>query len=115
MSHNRPKSLSELVLRPGSPAQVLAERAAEAQDLAATLRQVLPPELAAVLRSASLAGDGTLVVTATSPAWASRLRFESDKLLAAGRALHPAVERLKVRVGRLAEDQAGGVRLKSDT
>jgi hypothetical protein len=99
MSHNGLKSLSEQIFRPDSPLQALARRAGAAAELTVALRGALPPDLATALRSASIADDGTLVVTTTSPVWASRLRFEADALLAACRVQHPATERIKVRVG----------------
>jgi hypothetical protein len=77
-------------------------------DLAAALRSALPADLAAALRSASLADDGTLVVTTASPVWAARLRFHGETLLATCRARHPAVARVRIRVGGGTE--AGAIR-----
>ena len=98
MSQNSPKSLSELIFRPGSALNDLARQAQASMDLAAKLRAGLPPEMSAELRSASLHDDGTLVVMAASPAWAARLRFETQILLACCRELHPQVRRVAVRV-----------------
>jgi hypothetical protein len=86
------------MFQPGSPVQQLASEASAAMGLAQVLRSVLPPDLGDALRSASL-HDGTVVITAASPVWAARLRFESSALLAACRARFPAAERVKVRVG----------------
>jgi hypothetical protein len=58
----------------------------------------LTRELADALLGASLRDDGTLVITAASPAWASRLRFEGSGLLAACRQRYPVAKRVKVRV-----------------
>ena len=98
MSNKTPKSLSELIFRPGSAVNELARQAGATQDLAAALRKALAPELADNLRSASVRGDGTLVVLASTPAWAARLRFEADKLAELCSGTQPPVRRVKVRV-----------------
>jgi hypothetical protein len=107
MSKNTPKSLSELIFRPGSALHDLAKQAETAMGLAAALRAGLPPEMSAELRSASLRDDGTLVVLASSPAWAARLRFERETLLARCHALHPQVRRVTVRVSGSAGAEPG--------
>ncbi len=89
MSNKSPKSLSELIFRPGNAVHELARQASAAVDLAQTLRDGLAPDLAGALRSASIHGDGTLVVLASSPAWAARLRFEETQLLARCRGRQP--------------------------
>ena len=67
-------------------------------DLADDLRKILPPDLQAALTGCNLRGDGTLVVTTDSPAWAARLRFESEALLRACRGRFPEAARVRVRV-----------------
>jgi hypothetical protein len=99
MSRNTPKSLSELIFRPGSPVEQLARQAEAAVDLAGALRAALPATLAPGLRSAALRADGTLVVLALSSAWAARLRFEAEALLGQCRERYPATQRVEVRVG----------------
>jgi hypothetical protein len=42
--------------------------------------------------------DGTLVIVATNPEWASRLRFESQHLLAVCKDFGAAASTVKVRV-----------------
>jgi hypothetical protein len=98
MSNKSPKSLSDLIFRPGSALHELARQAGATADLALVLRNGLTPELAGALRSASIHDDGTLVVLASSPAWAARLRFEEARLLALCADQRPPVNRLKVRV-----------------
>ncbi len=98
MSENAPKPLSELIFRAGSAVNDLARRAESAIELAAALRGALPDELAGALQAATLREDGTVVVMAVSPAWAARLRFEADTLLARCRERHPGATRLRVRV-----------------
>jgi hypothetical protein len=63
----------------------LVRRAREMGELATALSSGLPPELAAGVVAANLRDDGELVVICPSPAWASRLRFESERVLAAAR------------------------------
>ena len=107
MSKNKPKSLSELIFRPGSALNDLARRAEASLDLAETLRAGLPREMSGELRSASLHDDGTLLVLAGSPAWAARLRFEGDALLARCRERHPQTKRIKVRVSGTSGTDSG--------
>ena len=98
MSRKTPKPLSEIVFRPGTQLQELADRAAATVRLGDALRAGLPPGLADQVRGASLRDDGTLVVLAASPAWAARLRFEADALLDCARRQAPAAKRVEVRV-----------------
>lgn len=98
MSKKSLKSLSDLLLRPDSAFAELARQAAGKEELAAALREGLDPQLAAELRSATLRADGTLVVLAASPAWAARLRFEEEALLARCRKRHPSAARVRIRV-----------------
>ena len=98
MSNKSPKSLSDLIFQPGSALNDLARRADAATGLASALRCALAPALAAELRTATLRSDGTLVVTAVSSAWAARLRYEGERLLARCRETHPEAQRLEVRV-----------------
>jgi hypothetical protein len=62
------------------------------------MRSQLPAELADGLVHCNCREDGTLVITAASPAWASRLRFETPQLLAICRDAGVQAERIKVRV-----------------
>jgi len=101
MSKNRLEPLGAQISRPGSAVGDLARRAEAMIDLAAALRAGLSPELSAALSAASLREDGTLVVTAANPAWATRLRFEASTLLARCRERHPHVTRIKVRAAGL--------------
>ena len=101
-----PRALGDL-LKPGpcgepaaaSPLGALARAAASRLVLADEIRRNLPPELAGAVVSCNLRPDGTLVVTASSPDWAARLRFEADGMLAGCRAGWPAATRVRVRVG----------------
>ena len=78
----------------------IVRRAEDMGQLAQILRAALPPAAAEGLGAAVARDDGVLVVLAPTPAWAARLRFEADALLAAARAAGVDVETCKVRVSR---------------
>jgi hypothetical protein len=107
MSRKTPKSLSELVFRPGGPLAELARRAAATVSLVEGVRAGLPDGMGEQLRGVNLRDDGTLVVLAASSAWAARLRFEADALLAAGRRIAPGARRVEVRVAGPGAADAG--------
>jgi hypothetical protein len=98
MSKGKPKSLSAIVQLQQSALGKLAAAASLRSDLSQHLRNELPAELAAGLEHCNIRDDGTLVVTATSPEWAARLRFEAAALLAICAAAGQPAERIKVRV-----------------
>lgn len=64
------------------------------------LRNGLGEPLGAHVAGANLRTDGTLVVLASGPEWANRLRFESERMLALCRAVHPAAARVLIRVSQ---------------
>lgn len=76
----------------------IVRRAREMGELTHVLCKALPDEYAGSVVAANLREDGDLVVIATSSAWASRLRFETDVLLGAARAtgLNPTSCRIRV-------------------
>ena len=100
MSNEGPERLAALIARAGSPLNDLARRAEVAVSLAEALRRALPEPMARELCGASLREDGTLVVVVSGSAWASRLRFEAEALLACCRERYPEAQRVEVRVGR---------------
>ena len=95
------KSLENL-LNPSNDGDLgdLVRRARHMDALATVLSDALPPGEGAAILAANLREDGELVVLCESPAWASRLRFSSDALLAAARAHGSAAERCTIRVLR---------------
>lgn len=95
------KSLDNL-LNPGKDGDLasIVRRAQDMGKLATALMRALPPEEGAAILAANIRADGELVVLCESPAWASRLRFSSDALLAAAKAEGAAVSRCSVRVAR---------------
>lgn len=97
-----PRALADLLkagTAPPGPLGALARAAESRLVLADEIRRHLPPDLAGGVASCNLRADGTLVVTATSPDWAARLRFEAEGILASCRAGWPATTRVRVRVG----------------
>jgi len=98
MSKDEPKSLSELLGSANSKIGRLAAQARASVDLTDHVRNGLAPDLAAEIVHCSVGDDGLLIVRATGPEWAARLRFESDHLLTLARQQHPAATRVKVRV-----------------
>lgn len=78
----------------------LLERAQSMSELAATLSAALPDDLGNSILAANIRAGGELVVICRSPAWASRLRYESDALLSAARKYGVAVERCTLKVSR---------------
>ena len=95
------KSLENL-LNPSKDGDLasLVRRAREMGELASALARALPPEEAAAIVAANVRDDGELVVLCRSSAWASRLRFAADALLAAARAQGAQATRCSVRVVR---------------
>lgn len=94
--NNRPRGLGEL-LQADSPLGDLARAASHRLVLTDTVRQLLPPALAAGIAGCNLRADGTLWITATSPVWAARLRFEGDGILSGCRTHWPATARVRFR------------------
>lgn len=96
MSADKLKSL----LNPSGNGELsdVVRRARAMADLAGRLTAALPADLRPGIRAANIRDDCELVVIADSPAWAARLRFEGEKLLAAARDAGEKVETIRVRV-----------------
>ena len=76
------------------------QHAQDMGDLVQILQDALPAEQRVAIAAAKLRDDGELVVLAASSAWAARLRYETDMLLAAAKAVGKSAERCTVRVAR---------------
>ncbi|MDX1499545.1 MAG: DciA family protein [Woeseiaceae bacterium] len=76
----------------------VVRRARGMGELTERLRRALGRELGTPIVAANVRDDGTLVVLVESPAWAARLRFEADALIAAAGRTKPPVARCEVRV-----------------
>ena len=96
MANNELKNL----LNPSNDGDLgqIIRRAREMGELTHVLCQALPDDYACAIVAANLRENGDLVVIAASSAWASRLRYESDALLAAARdaGLSPTSCRIRV-------------------
>ena len=76
----------------------LVRRAQELGELTGTLSEALPADFAGAIVAANVRENGDLVVIAASSAWANRLRYESDALLATARDAGLTVTACRVRV-----------------
>ena len=76
----------------------IVKRARKMGELTSSLCAGLPEEYAGAIIAANLRENGDLVVIAVSSAWASRLRYETDALLAAAEnvGLKPTACRIRV-------------------
>lgn len=93
------KSLEKL-LNPSKDGDLasIVRRARDMGELAGALAAAVPPEEGASILAANVRDDGELVVLCRSSAWASRLRFSADAMIAAARARGAEVSRCRVRV-----------------
>jgi hypothetical protein len=78
----------------------IVRHAQDMGELAGALAAAVSPEEGASILAANVRDDGELVVLCRSSAWASRLRFSADALIAAARASGAEVSRCSVRVAR---------------
>ena len=81
----------------------LAKIVRRARDLGAltqTLSDALPAEYTGAIVAANVRDDGDLVVIAASSAWASRLRYETDRLLTAARDSGVSATQCRIRVSQ---------------
>jgi hypothetical protein len=78
----------------------IVRRAKDMGELATALARSLPADEAESVVAANVREDGELVVVCQSSAWAARLRFASDTLLAAARAHGAKADRCLIRVAR---------------
>lgn len=93
----------ENLLKSGASSRLdkIIQTAKDMESLTGALKEELGGELAGALISASVR-DEELTLLCSSSAWAARLRFESDKLLAATKRCGVAVRRCHVKVTRQA-------------
>ena len=69
----------------GGTLDKIIQRAQNIDELTTALRAALPEDAAQSLLAANLRENDELVLICATSAWASRLRFESDKLMAVTR------------------------------
>lgn len=78
----------------------IIRRARDMGDLTQMVQMALPADQAGGVVAANIRDDGELVILASSSAWAARLRFEADTLIAAARQSGADVAYCTVRVAR---------------
>ncbi len=92
----------ENLLKPGAGGTLnkIIQRAQNMDELTTALRAELPADASQNLLAANLRENGELVLICASSAWASRLRFESDKLMEVARKTGLTVASCKVSVSQ---------------
>ncbi len=98
MSTDKAKSLSQLIGAPHSGLQDLDAKARLRSSLGDHLRSRLGEPLGDAISHCNIRDDGTLVIVASSPEWAARLRFEQQQLLGLARDFGATAHTVKVRV-----------------
>jgi hypothetical protein len=98
MSKNTHKSLADLIGSSSSGFGKLADVARQKASLSDFLRSSLDKELAGGFVHCNIRDDGTLVVFASSSAWAARLRFATQQFTDLCRKQGLQVQSVKVRV-----------------
>jgi hypothetical protein len=98
MSNKELKPLASLLGTANSGLAKLAVAAQQRADLGDYMRKNLDASLKGGFLHCNLREDETLVVTATSPEWAARLRFASAQFLQLSRERGLSVKTIKVRV-----------------
>jgi hypothetical protein len=84
----------------GGALDEIIQRAQNMDELTTALRAALPADAGQNLLAANVRKDGELVLVCSSSAWASRLRFETDSLMAAARAAGLTVSSCRVSVSQ---------------
>jgi hypothetical protein len=77
----------ENLLKPGAAGSLekIIQRAQNMDALTSALKASLTPDMGENLLAANVRENGEMVVVCSSSAWASRVRFESEKLIEAAR------------------------------
>jgi len=78
----------------------LINRAKRMGELTEILANALPESDRSAIVAANIREDGELVVICASSAWASRLRYETDKLLNAARESGVTAKTCRIRVSQ---------------
>ena len=78
----------------------IVRHARDMGELVHTLQRALPEDMTTSICAANIRDDGELVVLASTPAWAAKLRFEANTLIKAARQSGANVTSCKVRVSR---------------
>ena len=92
------KSLADLIGSADTGFGQLADAARLRADLSDFLRNSMDPELAGGFVHCNIHDDGSLIVVATSSAWAARLRFSTQQLADLCKERGLEITSVKVRV-----------------
>jgi hypothetical protein len=95
--YGKPRSLTDLLARPSSPLTTLQRRARAAGDWLTFVQAVAPAHLAPHVTSAVERGH-ILTIYVASAAWAARLKFTAETLLAQARGEDPDLQAVRVKV-----------------
>ncbi len=92
----------ENLLNPNDDGELgdIIRHAQDMGELIQILQQVLPAESQGSISAANIRDNGELVILASSPAWAAKLRFDAECLMQAARDSGAEVSSCKVRVSR---------------
>ncbi len=78
----------------------IIRHAREMGELVQLLQSALPADQAPAIVAANIRDDGELVVLASSSAWAARLRYETEVLIAAARKTGADIKNCSIHVAR---------------
>ena len=78
----------------------IVQHAQHMDSLGVAIQAALPADMARSVVAANLNDAGELIVLCRSSAWASRLRFEKDRLLEAAKSAGQSPTACRVRVAR---------------
>jgi len=98
MSNTGPKSLGELSLSAETAFGQLTRESNRRSDLTSHLCEKLPQELVAGVNLCNVSQGGLLTVLCHGPAWASRLRFETEQILTICREREPGIINVQIKV-----------------
>lgn len=92
----------ENLLQSGQNSQLdrLIQRAQDMDSLTTALRAGIEPDLAENLIAANVQDNGALAIICSSSTWASRLRFESERLVAIAASVGVSAQGCIVKVSR---------------
>jgi len=92
----------ENLLNPNDDGELgdIIRHAQDMGELIQVLQQSLPGDTRGSISAANIRDNGELVILASSPAWAAKLRFDAECLMAAARDSGAEVTSFKVRVSR---------------
>jgi hypothetical protein len=97
-----PTSKLKNLLNPNNDGDLgdLINRARRMGELTDVLTNALPESDRGAIVAANVRGDGELVVICASSAWASRLRYETEKLLQAAKDAGLSAHTCRIRVSQ---------------